>query len=153
MSSHALCSCKHDLTPLIVKDQFIRGLYNETLQTDILAKASQLAPLEDTIKHAEPFETVYRTRLPFKNQQKSKQQEHQNIVASSTPNTATNQTPVNHVLAVAAFHTEPPVPTTDQACPAWGNNAFIVKKQTITQVFAATKEIATSPTLNQLGSS
>ena len=51
-------SCQHDLTPLKVKDQFIRGLYNETLQTDILAKASQLTSLEDTIKHAEAFETA-----------------------------------------------------------------------------------------------
>ena len=77
-------------------------------------------------KHLRPH---YGTRLPFKNQQKFKQHEHRNIVASRTPNTATNQTPVNHVLTVAASHTEPPVPTTDQANALHGgNNAFIVKK-------------------------
>ena len=46
-------NCKFDLSPVHIKDQFIRGLYTESLQTDILAKASQLKTLEEIIKHAE----------------------------------------------------------------------------------------------------
>ena len=41
-------------------DQFIRGLGNETLQTDILAKASQLKTFEEVVKHAEGFEAAQR---------------------------------------------------------------------------------------------
>ena len=40
------------------KDQFLHGLQNETLQTDLLAKASQLQTIKDIVKHAEAFETA-----------------------------------------------------------------------------------------------
>ena len=46
-----------------IKDQFIRGLQNESIQTDILAKASQLKTLEDVIKHSETFETAQRNHI------------------------------------------------------------------------------------------
>ena len=51
-------SCKYDLASTHIKDQFIRGLNNSTLQTDILAKAGQLKTLESVVKHAEAFETA-----------------------------------------------------------------------------------------------
>ena len=51
-----LCQC--DLVPLHVKDQFICELFNNTLQTDILAKAGHLQTLEQLIAHAEAFETA-----------------------------------------------------------------------------------------------
>ena len=44
--------------PLHVKDQFICELFNNTLQTDILAKAGHLQTLEQLIAHAEAFETA-----------------------------------------------------------------------------------------------
>ena len=53
-------NCNHDLQPNHIRDQFIRGLNNDTLQTDILTKASQLKTLEDVVKHAEAFETALR---------------------------------------------------------------------------------------------
>jgi len=53
-------SCKLDLQPNHIRDQFIRSLNNDTLQTDILTKASQLKTLEDVVKHAEAFETALR---------------------------------------------------------------------------------------------
>ena len=53
-------NCKFDLSPVHIKDQFIRGLYTESLQTDILAKASQLKTLEEIIKHAEAYEAATR---------------------------------------------------------------------------------------------
>ena len=36
-------NCNTDLQPNHIKDQFIRGLHNDVLQTDILAKASMSA--------------------------------------------------------------------------------------------------------------
>ena len=53
-------NCNTDLQPIHVKDQFIRGLSNDVLQTDILAKASQLKSLETIIKHSEAFEAAMR---------------------------------------------------------------------------------------------
>ena len=50
--------CNKDLEPFHIKDQLICGLYDETLQTDILAKASHLTKLEDVIKHAEAYESA-----------------------------------------------------------------------------------------------
>ena len=38
----------------------MKGLNNDTLQTDILAKANQLKTLEDIIKHAKAFESALR---------------------------------------------------------------------------------------------
>ena len=51
-------SCGHDLQQTNVKDQFIKGIYNSSLQTGILAKAETLTSLDDIIKHAEAFETA-----------------------------------------------------------------------------------------------
>ena len=39
-------SCQFDLVPVHVKDQFICELFNNTLQTDILAEAGHLKALE-----------------------------------------------------------------------------------------------------------
>ena len=44
-------ACKTDISSINIKDQFIRGLKNETLQTDILAKATQLKTIDDVVKH------------------------------------------------------------------------------------------------------
>ena len=55
--------CQRDLSPLHVKDQFIRGLFSNTLQTDILAKVSHLQTLEQLIAHAEAFETTLQDQL------------------------------------------------------------------------------------------
>ena len=50
--------CHFELQSINIKDQIIRGLQNESIQTDILAKASQLKTLEGIIKHSEAFETA-----------------------------------------------------------------------------------------------
>ena len=55
--------CQCDLVPLHVKDQFICGLFNNTFQTDILAKAGHLQTLEQLIAHAEAFETALQDQL------------------------------------------------------------------------------------------
>ena len=55
--------CQRDLAPFHVKDQFIPGLFSNTLQIDILAKASHLQTLGQLIAHAEAFETALREQL------------------------------------------------------------------------------------------
>ena len=52
--------CQFDRVPVHVKDQFIRGLFNHTLQTDIPAKVGHLKTLEQIIVHAEAFKTALR---------------------------------------------------------------------------------------------
>ena len=53
-------NCQHDLSSMHISDQFICGLYNETLQVDVLAKVNQLKTLEDIMIHCEAFETAIR---------------------------------------------------------------------------------------------
>ena len=53
-------SCRYDLSDTRIRDQFIRGISNRALQTDVLAKTDQLKTLEDLIKHAESFEAAIR---------------------------------------------------------------------------------------------
>jgi len=57
----------HDLSSIHIRDQFIRGLSNDTLQIDVLAKASQLKTLEDVLKHSEAFETALRDQTHLQN--------------------------------------------------------------------------------------
>ena len=53
------CSnCNFDLQLNHRRDQFIWGLNNDTLQTDIPAKACQIKILEDVVKQAEVFEAA-----------------------------------------------------------------------------------------------
>lgn len=52
--------CDHDLSDTYIKDQFIRGIANDTLQTDLLAKARLLKSLDQNVCHAEAFESALR---------------------------------------------------------------------------------------------
>ena len=51
-------ACKTDISNIKIKHQFTRGLHNETLWTDIVAKVTQLKTVDDVVKHAEAFETA-----------------------------------------------------------------------------------------------
>ena len=64
-------SCYVDLQSIHVKDQFIQGSHNETLQTDILAKAKYLKSLEDIIKHFEVLESALRDQAQLHQQSDS----------------------------------------------------------------------------------
>ena len=78
--------CNFDLQPINIRDQFIRGIRIDTLQTDILSKASQLKTLEDVVKHAEAFEAALRDQqtlqgssevMAARSSYKNQQQQHQ----------------------------------------------------------------------------
>ena len=56
-----LCTCcEHDLSDIYIKDQFIRGIANNTLKTDLLAKAWMLKSLDQNVCHAEASESALR---------------------------------------------------------------------------------------------
>ena len=50
--------CEHDLSDIYIKDQFIRGIANNALRTDLLAKAGVLKSLNQKVCHAESFEST-----------------------------------------------------------------------------------------------
>ena len=50
--------CEHDLSDIYIKDQFIRGIANNALRTDLQAKAGVLKSLNQNICHAEAFESA-----------------------------------------------------------------------------------------------
>ena len=56
-----------DLQSVHVKDKFICGLYNESLQTDILAEAAYLASLEYRVTHPEGFESALCNQVQLHN--------------------------------------------------------------------------------------
>ena len=64
-------NCTHDLSEVYIKDQFIRGINNDVLQTDILAKAGTLKTLAQTVQHAESFETALHDQSQLSGQSSS----------------------------------------------------------------------------------
>jgi len=83
-------NCQHDLLPLNVKDQFIRGLSNSMLQTDILAKAETLNTLELAVKHAEAFESALHNQSRLQDtSQRLWQHEHQTTNVNSKTRVST----------------------------------------------------------------
>ena len=53
-------NCDHDLSSIYVKDQFIRGIANDALQADLLAKAGSLKTLQQNVSHIQAFEIALR---------------------------------------------------------------------------------------------
>ena len=63
-------SCEFDLSTLNIRDQFIRGLNNSNIQTDILSKANQLKTLVDTVNHAKAIESALRDQSQIEHSKK-----------------------------------------------------------------------------------
>ena len=61
----------YNLRDIHLEDSTIKGINNESLQTDIYAKANYLNTLEDIIKHAEAFEAALRDQLSLQQQHNS----------------------------------------------------------------------------------
>ena len=55
--------CEHDLSVIYFKDQIIRGVANDTLQADLLAKPGTLKTLEQNVCHAKAFESALRDQI------------------------------------------------------------------------------------------
>ena len=58
--AYACPGCELDLSESHIRDQFIRGLHNKSLQADVLAKTNQLKTLDELIKHAQSYEAALR---------------------------------------------------------------------------------------------
>ena len=50
--------CQHDLSNIYIRDQFIRGIANDILQTNLLAKAGVLKSFNQNVCHAKAFESA-----------------------------------------------------------------------------------------------
>ena len=59
--------CQYDLSNIYIRDQFVRGLQNSMLQTDILTKASQLRTLADIGKDAQSIEAAIQDQSHLEN--------------------------------------------------------------------------------------
>ena len=86
-------ACKTDISSINIKDQLIRSLHNETLQTDILAKATQLKTIDNIVKHAEAFETALRDQ----SQLHSSAEVHATCASSLFNATSNNNNNAKHV--------------------------------------------------------
>ena len=51
-------SCEHNLSGIYIKDKLIRGIANDALQADLLAKAGTHKSLEQNVCHTEAFESA-----------------------------------------------------------------------------------------------
>ena len=58
------------MSTLNIRDQFIRGLNNSNIQTDILSKANQLKTLVDTVNHAKAIESALRDQSQIEHSKK-----------------------------------------------------------------------------------
>ena len=112
--------CTHDMSPINIKDQFIRGLYNTTSQTDILSKANQLNTLQETVKHAEAFKTALRDQTKLSNEPSA-----EIFSAQDTTNRNTSiKFKLNRQKACSGCgsfnHGSPGSNDQTTKCPAWG---------------------------------
>ena len=117
--------CQSDISKVHLKDQFIRGLNNVQLQTDILAKAPTLKTIDDVVKHAEAFETALRDQSQLHGPaeahavrtslyRRQKQQNSQHTTCNGCGSTE---------------HGIPGMPPRHSHCPAWGKTCSFCKRQ------------------------
>ena len=110
-------NCQHDLLPTHVKDQFIRGLHNNVLQTDILAKADRLASLEDIVKHSEAFEIAL-------HDQQALQQPTQFTAARVSDYKKSKQPSLNKRPCSGCGSLDHQSFERSRKCPAWGKSCL-----------------------------
>ena len=112
-------SCKVDISEINIKDQFITGINNEILQTDLLAKADVLKEFGEIVKHAEAFESAIRDQANFNNP---------STIARLSEHRKINKYYKNKDKCSGCGSTDHGIPGTkprSEACPAWGKNCEI----------------------------
>ena len=119
-------ACKTDISSINIKDQFIHGLYNETLHTDILAKVTQLKTIDDVVKHAEAFKTALRDQ----SQLHSFAEVHA-ACASSLHKRCQQQQQCQACSGCGSdTHGIAGTPTRHSHCPTWGNSVTHARSPT-----------------------
>ena len=99
-------NCSHDLSPIHIRDQFIRGISNANLQTDILAKAGTLKTVDDVIKHSQAYEAAIQDQHSLQDSATSDVAAFQNrrhVPAQEVSNPGTD--PADLAAAAAVLHT------------------------------------------------
>ncbi len=118
--------CQSDISKVHIKDQFIRGLHNIQLQTDVLAKASNLKSIDDVLKHAEAFETALQDQSTLQNSAEAH-------AARASSYRRQKQQPSHHNKTCnGCGSTEygiPGMPPRHSHCPAWGKTCSFCKRQ------------------------
>ena len=128
---------EHDISSVNIRHQFIRGLFNETLQTDILAKASQLKTVEAVVNHAEAFEAALRDQSQLSSEshvsrvseyRKNKNNSYQK--SNNSNQKSTNSYQKSNSFCNGCGSSEHGVfgkPPHNTNCPAWGKSCFNCK--------------------------
>ena len=151
-------SCHTDQQEQHIMDQFIRGISNELLQTDILAKASSLNTLEAVVKHSEGFEAAQRDQSELQANPEVLSLRSSRMKKSNVPKHRNNQNkvPQNCSGCGSPDHGQPGGNDRAQKCPAWGKRcdycgipnhfADVCKRKERQQLPAEVKGIHQEPT-------
>ena len=122
-------SCEADISDTSIKDQFVGGLSNEILQTDILAKADTLSKLEDIIKHSEAFEGALRDQAKLLNNPSStiaRISDHRKLKLQPSRPASKKR---NCSGCGSEEHGMRGMPVRSTHCPAWGKTCDLCKIQ------------------------
>ena len=87
-------SCEHDLFDIYIKDQIIRGVANDALQADLLAKAGTLETLEQNVRHAEAFESALQDQTSMAGASDITSARHQHTADRRSSHRPINRTPI-----------------------------------------------------------
>ena len=133
-------NCNHDLSNIYIKDQFIRGLANDALQADMLAKTESLRTLEQNVNHAEAFEAAMRDQNKISGisdmagfRMSAYRRHRKALNAPHPPNTRDpvemrpQHKPCNGCGSYS--HGGPGTGDRPRMCPAWGQTCNICGKQ------------------------
>ena len=118
-------TCAANISTMHIRDQFIRGLNNVQLQTDILAKADNLKTIEDIVKHAEAFETALRDQSQFQHSADVYAARVSPYRKQKQPNFPPNKTCNG---CGSKEHGIPGMPPHHSHCPAWGKTCSSCKR-------------------------
>ena len=114
--------CNSDISRMLIKDQFIRGIRNETLQTELLAKGTQFKTIDDAVKHSEAFESALRDQSQLSSSSEAhaaratqyrRNKKHGKWFHSSKP-------PSTCQGCGSTTHGVEKTPPRNTHCPAWG---------------------------------
>ena len=117
-----ILECHYDLVPINIKDQFIRGPSNTTLQIDILTKAGHLTIYEETVKHAEAFETALLDQFKL-NEIANLSISHISNYRRQRQNSPTKLQRPSHGRGSTSYGA-PESNNWSSKCPAWGKNCL-----------------------------
>ena len=123
-------SCKHDLSPSHIRDQFIKGISNTELQTDILAKAETLPTIEAVVKHAQAHESALQDQVALQDPTNEVAAFHgpRRFTGSSNRGNRTPQNEGHKYPCPSCGSNEHVFRERETRCPAWGKTCNYCQK-------------------------